>query len=410
MSPWQTFWAGVAPDHAAALIVTALLPAIWWFGRRLTGHQPVAGPPLPLTQRWAIAGLAATGILHLALPIGHHDNALLTMGFVAAGAAYLWLATRVLRRSSWRLLTALLVTANLVGYLIIITAGGEEPDQVGILTALDELMLLALACNGPSTRRLRRAAASTATVASVVLVGVVIWISSFAAHQASDLDATLTTSGGTSDAVIDAPHDDGHQHDHAARAQAGVIMRALADHHPTAEQIRAAEQLATRTQASIARFTDIHAAVAAGYQLSGAATGTEVHLENKAHDTSAYILDADHPQALVYVIADGKASLLGAVYRMPVAGRPGPAPGAAITRWHAHNICLTALPPGAGLPSPFGGCSAFSIGATMPEMMHVWTVSPPGGPYAESIDQQWAFDYNQAHGTPWKTERGPSLG
>ncbi|GIH02521.1 hypothetical protein Rhe02_05880 [Rhizocola hellebori] len=402
MSPWQTFWAGVAPDHAAALIVTALLPVIWWFGRPLTGHQPAAGPPLPLTQRWAIAGLAATGILHLALPIGHHDNALLTLGFVAAGAAYLWLATRVLRQRSWRLLTALLVTANLIGYLIVITAGGEEPDQVGILTALDELMLFALACNGPSTRRLRRAAASTATVGSVVLVGLVIWISSFAAHQASDLDATLTKGGGTSGEVVDAPHDDGHQHDHAARAQAGVIMRALADHHPTTEQIRAAEQLATKTQASIARFTDIHAAIAAGYQPSGATAGTEVHLENKSFDSKAYILDADHPQALVYVIADGKASLLGAVYRMPVAGRPGPEPGAAITRWHAHNICLTPLPPGAGLPSPFGGCSALSIGATMPEMMHVWTVGNPGGPYAESIDQKWAYDYNSKHGKPWQ--------
>jgi hypothetical protein len=404
MSPWQTLWAGIAPDHAAALLMTALLPVIWWFGRPLTGARPAAGPPLPLTHRWAIAGLAATGILHVGLPIGHRDNPLLTIGFVAAGGTYLWLAARVLRGRSWRLMTAALVTANLVGYLVVITAGGEEPDQVGIITALDELMLLALAMNGPTTRRWRRAAASTATVGSVVLVGLVIWISSFLAHQASDLDADLTTAGGTSGEVIDAPHDDGHQHDHAARAQAGVIMRALTNHHPTAEQTRAAEELATRTRAATARFTDIHAAIAAGYKPSGATTGTEVHLENKAYDTSAHILDADHPQALVYVVADGKASLLGAVYRMPFAGRPGPTPGAAITRWHAHNICLTALPPGAGLPSPFGGCPALSISATMPEMMHVWTVDSPGGPFAEGIDQKWAFDYNAKHGKPWTND------
>jgi hypothetical protein len=86
---------------------------------------------------------------------------------------------------------------------------------------------------------------------------------------------------------------------------------------------------------------------------------------------------------------------------MPVAGRPGPEPGAAITRWHAHNICLTVLPLGAGLASPFGGCPALSIGATMPEMMHVWTAGNPGGPYVESVDPQWARAYNAAHGIAW---------
>jgi hypothetical protein len=396
VNPWQTFWAGIAPDHAAALILTALLPGAWWLHRTLTGPRPTAGPPLPLTHRWAIAGLAATGVLHVALPLGHHDNPWLNAGFLAAGAAYLWLAVAVWRRRSWRLFTALLVLANISGYLVVITAGGEEPDQVGIATALDELMLLAIALTGPAHRRLARAAASTGTVASVLIVGVVIWISSFAAHQASDLDADLTSSG-SAEELIAAPHD-GHEHDHAARAQAGVIMRSLIDHHPTAEQVRAAEQLATQTKAGIAGFADIRAALAAGYRPSGATTGTEVHLENKANTN---VLDPAHPQALVFVVADGKAALLGAVYRMPYAGRPGPEPGAAITRWHAHNICLSALPPGAGLASPFGGCPALSIGTTMPEMMHVWTADNPGGPFAENIDPKWARAYNADHGTPW---------
>jgi hypothetical protein len=398
MNPWHTFWSGIAPDHAAALILTALLPGVWLLHRTITPRtEPSA--PLPLTQRWAIAGLAATGVLHIGLPIGHHDNAVLTAGFLGVGAAYIWLAVRVWRRRSWRLLTALLVVANLVGYLIVVTAGGEEPDQVGIITALDELMLFGLAVTGPIHRRFARAVASAATISAVVLVGLVIWLGSFAAHQHSDLDADLT-SASAADAEIEVPHHD-HEHDHAARAQAGIIMRALTDHHPTAEQVRAADQLAKATEAAVARYSDIHAAMAAGYKPTGATEGVEVHLENKSYDTNAYILDPAHPQALVYVVANGKAALLGAVFRMPVAGRPGPEPGAAITRWHAHNICLTVLPLGAGLASPFGGCPALSIGATMPEMMHVWTAGNPGGPYVESVDPQWARAYNAAHGIAW---------
>jgi hypothetical protein len=396
MNPWQTFWSGIAPDHVAALMMAALLPGAWWLYRTLTPPPQPAGPPLPLTHRWAIAGLALTGVLHVGLPIGHHDNPVLTAGFLAAGAVYLWLAVRVWKRRSWRLFTALLVIANLAGYLVVVTAGGEEPDQVGIATALDELMLLALALTGPARRRLARAAASTGTIGSVLIVGMGIWIGSFAAHQASDLDADLTNAG--SDAALELPHHE-HEHDHAARAQAGIIMRPLAAHHPTAAQVRAAEELAKATTAGISRYADIHAAIAAGYQPSGAATGTEVHLENKSND--AFSLDPAHPQALVYVVANGKAALLGAVYRMPVAGRPGPQPGGAITRWHSHNICLTAIPPGIGLASPFGGCPALSIGATMPEMMHVWTVDHPGGPYAEAVDPQWAYAYNAQHGVPW---------
>jgi hypothetical protein len=397
MNPWESFWAGIAPDHAAALFVTALLPGAWWLYRTLNPQRP-AGEPLPLTHRWAMAGLVITGVLHVALPIGHHDNAGLTAGFVLVGAAYLWLAVRVRQGRSWRLLTALVVVANLVGYLIVITAGGEEPDQVGIATALDELMLLALALTGPAHRRFARAAGSAGSIAGIVLTGLVIWVGSFAAHQASDLDADLTES--TSDGAIELPHSE-HEHDHAARAQAGIIMRPLEGHHPSATQTRAAEQLAAATSASIARFSDINAAVAAGYKPSGATAGTEVHLENKSYDTVAYILDPQHPQALVYVVADGKAALLGAVYRMPVAGSPGPAPGAAITRWHAHNICITVLPLGFGVASPFGGCPALSVGLTMPEMMHVWTAGNPGGPFAEGIDAAWAYAYNAQHGVPW---------
>ena len=38
----------------------------------------------------------------------------------------------------------------------------------------------------------------------------------------------------------------------------------------------------------------------------------------------------------------GRATLLGVVFVMEKAGVAAPEPGGPITRWHAHNICLTA--------------------------------------------------------------------
>jgi hypothetical protein len=134
---------------------------------------------------------------------------------------------------------------------------------------------------------------------------------------------------------------------------------------------------------------------------AGATTGTEVHLKTRPTTPPTGSLDPAHPQALVCVVADGKAAL-GAVYRMPVAGRPGPEPGAAITRWHAHNISrASAIPPGIGLASPFGGCPAFPSALTMPEMMHVRTVvDHPVGRTPESVDLKWAYAYDGAARRP----------
>jgi hypothetical protein len=35
---------------------------------------------------------------------------------------------------------------------------------------------------------------------------------------------------------------------------------------------------------------------------------------------------------------------------------------------------------------------------TIAEMMHLWIVEPPGGPFAEGVDKKWASDYHKAHG------------
>ena len=66
----------------------------------------------------------------------------------------------------------------------------------------------------------------------------------------------------------------------------------------------------------------------------------------------------------------------------------------------AHNVCLSALPPGLGLVSPFGGCPPLSVDATTPEMMHIWVVANPGGPYAQGLDTAWVRRYHASHSLP----------
>jgi hypothetical protein len=292
--------------------------------------------------------------------------------------------------------------ATLIAYLVVAGTGGEEPDQVGIATALVELLALGL-CLVPTReplkrRRFARFAGSSTTIFTTFAVGVAVWLGTVAAHAATD--ATVTTDPAQAGTTLAHSDDHEHAHDHAARAQAGIIMRPQADHHATVEQETAADALADATTAAMARFSRLEDAIAAGFVLPANATGTDVHIDNPGFKKDGRVLDPERPETLVYAIEGGRATLLGVVYVMEQAGVPAPQPGGPITRWHAHNICLTALPPGFGIVSPFGSCPALSLNVTTPEMMHVWVVDNPAGPFAEGLDAVWVRGYHAEHGLP----------
>lgn len=388
MNPVESLLTGIAPQHLPAL-VAGLLAALW-----LATRTAPAGSTL--VQRWAATLLGVSAAVHLALPLHPHHGPLVAAGFVASGAGFAVLAHRAHHGRSWRLAAALLVIATLGGYLAALGAG-EEPDQVGIATALVELATLGLAAvpgaQPVRPRRVARVAAAAGTVFAVFLVGAVIWVAAFQAHDASAAPVTAA-------ADESAEHD---HHDHAGRAQAGMLMRPLGQsHHPTEAQQRAAAELAAQTRQATARYTDLRAALADGYRTSLSKTGTDVHLENKANGKDGAVLDPQRPEMLVYAVEGGRATLLGVVYVMERAGRAGPQPGGPITRWHAHNLCATALPPGLGIVSPYGGCPALSVSVASPEMMHVWTVDNPGGAFAESLDESWVRELNARSGLPYE--------
>jgi hypothetical protein len=406
----EAFAVGIAPMHMPALIAAMLLPIVVLLARRLrTPNIPGntrTGAPVRSTavQRWAAWLLGIAAAVHLALPLGHFDGPLLTAAFLGSGAAYAWLAIRALEGRTWRLLSGLLLVMTLIAYLVVTVTGGEEPDQVGIATALVELAALGL-CLVPSRepgrpRRFRRFAGSTGAILAALVVGVVVWIGSFAAHAATDGDVSADPQAASS--ALSHTDDHTHAHDHAARAQAGVIMRPQADHHPTVEQELAARQLAEATKSAMQRFANLDTALAAGFALPPNDQGPDVHLDNKANRSDGRMLDAEHPETLVYAISGGKATLLGVVYVMERAGVAAPQPGGPITRWHAHNICLTLLPPGFGIVTPFGNCPALSINLTIPEMMHVWVVDSPAGPFAEGLDKEWVRAYHAQHGVEYR--------
>lgn len=150
------FLAGVAPDHAAALLVPLLLPlAVWIFmgivelaaranlpGARVFQRGFAAASPLARTT--AIL-LALAGIIHLALVPGHlaADGSLAVL-FAVDGAALVGAAVAAFVWRRWRAVAAALLGITLAAYLYYLGSGREDPDLVGALTYLAELVTLGL--------------------------------------------------------------------------------------------------------------------------------------------------------------------------------------------------------------------------------------------------------------------------
>ncbi len=133
------------------------------------------------------------------------------------------------------------------------------------------------------------------------------------------------------------------------------------DSTPTSQQQEAADNLAADTKAGVVKYVDPLAATAEGYQPSSPSWRPITHYLNPAHQRDGEILDPDRPEALVYANTSTGTVLLGAMYLMPEPGVSGPQIGGCLTQWHAHSL----------------------RGWETPEMMHVWTVDIPGGPFSE---------------------------
>jgi len=158
---------------------------------------------------------------------------------------------------------------------------------------------------------------------------------------------------------------------------------------PTAGQVLAAARLITATDASLSRYADVRAALAAGYTYVLKTNGEE-HLLYDGTRPGYRGLHPRHPSSLVYAInLPGRAPiLLGAMYIMGSDRQNGPQVGGGLTRWHSHLVtCIDGHQTIAGFGVRLRDrCNpATWRDQYTPQMLHVWVVPYPGGAFSDDL-------------------------
>ena len=358
----------IAADHAVAIGATIVLVVSLWLAlrafsalarRRVTWAHMVVETYRATSGIRKLAGILmlVSGVIHLAL-IPSHEG-ITGVLFVIDGLGFIVLGAAAFVTSWWRRPAVLWLLATIVAYVIWIIAGWETPDQIGIACKLIELVALGLVLRlGPPgrrtwPRRLWRAVAFP-TLVSVATIG--IWIG-------------------------------GLVHPDALNAHAGALLQPVAE-VATPDQREAAARLLGDTRASIARYRDPAAAIAAGFKPGPVSSADPLrHFVNPANAKS--ILDTSHPQALVYAQTNHGLRLIGAMYQMPRAGQWGPDPGGPLTQWHQHEgICFSPFGFEFSFETPFWTCPVGSTSITTPPMLHVWIIDNGKlGPFAADLDK-----------------------
>jgi hypothetical protein len=358
----------IATDHAGALRA-ALITLVFGFGfvrglrflaaRRVAWAMRItpAYEAAPSTTKLAALLMLLSGGIHLALVPGH--GGITGLLFVIDGLGFIVFAIAAFTTSWWRRPAVLWLVATIIAYIVWVIAGWETPDQIGIACKLIELVALGLLMRlGNPTRRTwwRRCWRATAFPLMASLTTLGIWVGGLA-------------------------------HPDALHAHTGALLQSVAA-VATPEQERAAAKLLADTRASIARYQDPAAAIAAGFEPGSVSSADPLrHFENKANADA--ILDPNRPQALVYAQTTHGLQLIGAMYQMKRAGQWGPDPGGPLTQWHQHEgICFSPFGFEFSFETPFWTCPVGSTSITTPPMLHLWIVeNGKEGPFAADLDK-----------------------
>ncbi len=168
------------------------------------------------------------------------------------------------------------------------------------------------------------------------------------------------------------------------------------DQPVTEAQLAAATRLMIETRAEAAKYKDQSVAIAAGYRPMEPPDLEIVHFVNSAYLSDSDVLRTDHVQSLIYFNSPQGPMLIGAMYIMPRPGMPGPQVGGSLTVWHQHsNLCfdketnmIVAFRRSAFFDrsDKSGSCPKGSSKGTTPEMLHVWIINNPGGPFGSDMD------------------------
>lgn len=274
-----------------------------------------------------------------------------------------------------------------------------EPEPAGLVdgvaTGMELLVVASLAAVVLWDGRVRRPTTRPATAAVGVLALGIVTLSLPAVAAAPRHGSGVHDHAEGSEQAADHHADTGHRagmdaDDHAAAGHGGEADdEAAGDDHAaggdhasnavdfgdthakepcsaTAEQQAAADKLVEDTKVGLARLADVEKAEAEGFMRFGdvAIQGTW-HYINWKYQADPELLDPDEPESIVYWQAtpDSPLILIGAMYVVPGADDVGPEIGGCLTRWHVHG-------------EPFA-----SAGSKTPEMLHVWLVPMPAGPF-----------------------------
>ena len=127
-----------------------------------------------------------------------------------------------------------------------------------------------------------------------------------------------------------------------------------------------------------------------------------VHYINPAYLTAGSTLNPEQPESLIYGNSAGGPILLAAMFIAHRIGQPGPDIGGPLTLWHSHsNLCFNSK---TNIIDSFtdgaGNCPVGSYNSGTPEMLHVWVVDNPSGPFSTDMNPAALVKLLQAGVTP----------
>lgn len=172
---------------------------------------------------------------------------------------------------------------------------------------------------------------------------------------------------------------------------------------PTPAQQRGADALRERCLAAAEAhgWFDFENGLADGYHVSVDASGerdADTHYRNDEFLLDDRVLDCDRPEYLMYYPnPDGTQKLVGLMFLARRIGEHGPQIGGPLTVWHFHvwssEQCMEHGIIVTGDPKD-GECKGGVRGTRSPEMLHVWFVDRPDGPFSTSMHLEGHLDLN----------------
>ena len=284
-----------------------------------------------------------------------------------------------------------LFTLSNPGHLLLV--GGIALACLGLLLTADAALALRGGGSwGGEGGRLRRVALGAAVVVLAGVAGTAAWADSRGhAHEGEAAHA-----GGTAQAA--------DNHGHAADAPAVPVADAAAagGAHPddghahasadpsgaTPAQRAAADRLLAQTKAAAVRWASLDVAKADGFRAITPVLNGLQHWHNQRFFTDGEVLDPQAPEELIYASTSRGPVLVAVMYLMERLDEPGPQIGGPLTVWHDHeDLCFSADGTVVGFHRPpRRTCPPGSVNQRTPEMLHVWLVDNPAGPFAAEME------------------------